>query len=432
MPLSTAQLVLNGTLFLSPAHPALLKKTASDVWFSDPKAVSVQATSQGLLVRAKDESSGLQALGLDASDPGALVRVQNLSEANHAALQRCPRAPVVASSDGLLVDAATGSELPEKLVELSRCAFQTLKVSDALTGEATLAESFARKESEALAQGHRLLSSRWQGGRRLIRVDEKQALQASQLLSLFGPLAPLVRLETARAPRPGNTLIFEVTLFEFFRNAASKVGVSWPESFRLLDLEGNSFRSLNPALQLGLDFGESQGMSRVLARPQIRVKAGEKARFQSGGEIPVQVRGPKGVSTVEWKPYGLILDLAVPAETASGAESLSVDFKVELSEPDLSRGTDAVPGLSMRRLESRFDLRSQETTVLSTMLQVRSGALRSGLAGLSQAPVLKHVFSTKSQQEQESELWFAIRPRWDEIPWDEKIDENGRRAIGSL
>lgn len=410
------QLILGGTLFLSNANPAFIKNPAADVWFSDPQAVSVQTLNRGLLLRAKDASSGHQALGIDSQKPGALVRLQNVTDASYRALMRCPQAPLVPGRSGLQL-----AELPlgSALSALKDCGFESLRLSPEQQRDPLIAQGFALKESEALAKGYRILSAVWDNGLRVIHIDEAQSAQLVSLKELFAELANFIEFRPRRAPRPGNTLIFEVTLFEFFRNAASKFGVSWPDSFRILDLEGSPFKKLNPALALGLDFGESQGVSRVLARPQIRVKAGEKARFQSGGEIPVQIVTDT-VRSTQWKEYGLILELAVAAETQTGADEISLDFKVEVSEPDFSRGTDTVPGLAVRRLESRFDVRTRETTVLTTLLQMRSGALRAGLAGLSRVPVARELFSSRSRQEQESELWFAIRPHWDEIPWNEE------------
>lgn len=425
-----SSLILGGTLFISLSNPAFFQRTGEDVWFSNPQAISAQPLNRGLMIRPKDSSSGLQSLGLDDANPSKLVRIQNVSDTNYAALSICPLAPVEAQSLGLIVSTQT-SDLLSAMAQLHKCGFEQLRLREADLQNRSLLEMFSLKESEALAKGHRILSSGWENGRRILHFDETQIRQASSLLLHFGALAAFTELRSQKAPRPGNTLIFEVTLFEFFRNAASKIGVSWPESFRILNLEGSPFKKLSTSLELGLDFGESQGVSKVLARPQIRVKAGQKARFQSGGELPVQIITETTQNT-QWKAYGLILDLAVPEETVTGADEISVDFKVELSEPDLSRGTDSIPGLIVRRLESRFDLRSQETTVLSTMLQTRSGALRSGITGLSRTPVLKQIFSSKSQQEQESELWFAIRPRWDEIPWEENEVANAKRRIQKL
>ncbi|MEO5667097.1 MAG: hypothetical protein ABIR96_03475 [Bdellovibrionota bacterium] len=418
MALLSSSLILGGTLFISTSHPAFIKNTRAEVWFSDPQALSAQSMDGGLLLRAKDATTGLQAVGLDAVDGTRLTGLQNVSDENYAALTRCPQAPVSGSATGLLVRADT-KDISSTLGFLFDCAFSELRLTEEQTQDQVLAKGLALKESEALAGGYRILSSSWQNGRRVLVIDEAQAAHPLALRRIFAGLFPFLEIRAGKSPRPGNTLIFEVTLFEFFRNAASKIGASWPESFRILNLEGDPFRKLNPALSLGLDFGESQGVAKVLARPQIRVKAGQKARFQSGGEFPVQLV-TENVQTTQWKAYGLILDLGVPEDTRSGAEELSLDFKVELSEPDLSRGTESVPGLTMKRLESRFDLRVQETTVLSTMIQSRSGALRSGLAGLGSTPFLKHLFSTKSTQSQESELWFAIRPRWDERPWQEE------------
>jgi pilus assembly protein CpaC len=152
----------------------------------------------------------------------------------------------------------------------------------------------------------------------------------------------------------------------------------------------------------------------VLARPQIRTKPGERAIFQSGGEIPIRNAGKNGGPTV-WKNYGLLLTLVPDAQVETGSPEIAVEFKLELSEPDYSAAIDGVPGMKVRRLESRFDLRTAETTILTTLVQTRTGKESDGLYGTRSVPLLQHLFGSQTRTDQDSELWFAIRPVWEEI-----------------
>jgi pilus assembly protein CpaC len=247
---------------------------------------------------------------------------------------------------------------------------------------------------------------------------------------LLGPWAPLYQIERREPARPGRTLIFVVTLFEFSRTRARSLGVSWPASVPLLSLDGEAFASGSPLAQLAVDFGESLGLGRVLAQPSLRTKPGERAFFQSGGELPIRVVA-RSTAQTQWKNYGLLLELTPDAQVETGAGEVSLQFKLELSEPDASTAIGGVPGMVTRKLESRFDVRVDETTVLTTMVQTRQGASRQGLPGFSELPLLSRLFSKRSDTEQESELWFAIRPTWEELRPSVPVAK-GRDAIRKL
>jgi Flp pilus assembly secretin CpaC len=180
--------------------------------------------------------------------------------------------------------------------------------------------------------------------------------------------------------------------------------------------------SVNRSGPSTFDFGESQGLGRILARPELRTKPGIAANFQSGGEIPVKTRGLFGNTTI-WKPYGLILNLTPLPTQKVGATEVSLDFKVEISEPDQSTAIDGVPGMIIRKLESRFDLRTDEDTLLSSMIQTRSGTMKSGIAGLFHVPLLGDLTSNHSNDEQQTELWFSIRPTWFDSTKTARIDQ---------
>ncbi len=230
----------------------------------------------------------------------------------------------------------------------------------------------------------------------------------------LGDLRPFYEL---RAPdpqraRPGRTLLFELSFFEFSRRRASELGLKLPTSLRAQTAP--DLRSLRwDALGVGADFGESLGVAKVLARPQVRTKPGEKALFQSGGEMPVRTSTLYGQQT-HWKVYGLQLSIEPDANIETGATEVGLALRLELSEPDLAAAVDGAPGLTTRKLESRFDLRVGETTILTTMIQTRSGTRRRGPFGSAGGDsFLARLFSSASLDHEDSELYISIRPDWE-------------------
>ena len=412
MAINSSVLILSGTLLLSQSHPIEFSKPASETWFSDPKLVDVAALQHKIIVRAKAQGL-LHASGLDSSNT-ELSRLLVVSDENYSALKRCPQLPIDLTQS---VPAWTGS-LKSFRALAPTCHFESLGLKTE-----TLADSeFIEIESRLKSKGYLIRSVRWNDRqKRQIEISSSKSEllnTAPTLLREIGPLAPFYDIAFRDSPRPGRTLIFQLTLFEFSRSRAQSLGLRLP---RALDFKSTlgpkaGLQVLDGSFQVGADFGETQGFGHILARPQVRTKPGEKALFQSGGEIPIRQVGPYSSST-QWKNYGLILHLEPDAAIETGSPEISLGLDIELSEPDMGTAVDGVPGMTLRKLGSRFDLRIDETTILSTMIQTRSGTQRNGVAGFSRIPLLGDlIFGAHSDFEQDSELWFAMRPTWDEIP----------------
>jgi len=400
-----SNLFIAGTLLISPLHPAHFPSAQPQVWLSNSKKIEAQSLNSGLILKAR-ESGLLFAVGIDKSPLKILVT----SDENYLALKSCPRAPVS------LEQGSPRLQDFRRLIEIKACEFNDLSLSEA--DQKTHELDFERAErslSEAgIYQGRRswLVS----GKRRLNYRDSEAKVRIKRLL---GALSPFYELVLDHGPKPGRTLVFQLTLFEFSRSKARQLGLKFPSSIKVKNLEGNlaewkASSGTADSLEVGADFGESLGVGKILAQPQIRTKPGEKAIFQSGGEIPIK-NNSAYQSNTSWKNYGLIVQLEPDANLETGATEVSLGFKVELSEPDQATALDGVPGMIVRRLESRFDLRTNETTVLTSMIQSRSGANRSGIAGLMHIPLLGRLLSDQSDNEQGSELWFSMRPSWEEI-----------------
>lgn len=388
-------------LLLSLSHPLTLPIAAPQTWVSDPSvAEAVVLNGHQLLLRGKREGTVFLAA---AGDPR---KVLVLSDANLAAHQRCPKAPIEWESSPPLMSALDATSLKS----LAPCGFDHLgiKVSDRAGFETTA----ATLENALTREGRLEAAPDWTpaGQRRLVVSDGRRA----EVQRRLGERSAYYAIEEVTAAQPGRTLVFEVTLFEFSRQRAQAIGLRLPTSLNLQPA-GSDLRAwrLDPSdLGFGADFGESLGVGKVLARPQIRTKPGEKASFQSGGEIPVRSVSQNFAET-KWKSYGLLLTLEADGKVLTGAREIGLGLKLELSEPDAATTVDGTPGLLVRKLESRFDLRTNETTVLTTLTQSRSGETRSGVAGLAHVPVLKGLFSSGSENEQGSELWIAVKPRWE-------------------
>ena len=414
MPLLGKFLFIANNLILPAQSPLSVQNPAPDLWFSNSSLIEAQSFRNKVVIIPKKPGL-LHVYGLSLAD-SQVVKMLIVSPTDFAAFSRCPKRkdynfstqPVSLESE------AAAAQDQSFLREIKQCGFESFSLSPAqMSASAT---RFAALENEIAQKGFRILTSRDLTNQRELTVSGTAEKTEAPLRRALGDWAPFYALKFVDGPKPGRTLIFQLTLFQFSRSKAMALGLKLPDGLGV-DVNAHNLDEIKvsgPSFNLGADFGEAQGIGRVLARPQIRTKPGEKALFQSGGEIPIRQSNSYSAST-SWKNYGLQLELTPDGNTPTGANEISLSFKLELSEPDMNLAADGVPGLTVRRLESRFDLRVGEATVLSTMIQTRSGTRKGGPAGLSSLPILGSLFSNHTFIEQDSELWFAIEPRWNEI-----------------
>ena len=396
------------TLIAALGQPLSIARPDPQIWISDPRMIEVQVLGTKLVLIPKQRGlvygSGLKTNTLDTQ------RIYVTTPANAEALMTCPTSPVELSGSEPLIK----SDDLERLNWMSNnCGFDELRVSD--SAQKTLGPEIEKIESKLRLRGYKISQSKWDQGRRTLQIDTAQS-DLSSLRSLLGSLAPLYRVDAKATARPGRTLIFELSVFEFSRTKAQKLGLKWPDGFQLKTIDGAHFEvadgSGSPGLQLGADFGESLGVGRILAKPQIRTLPGQKASFQSGGELPIH-NSTAYSSQTTWRSYGLIVTLDPSNDIQTGAQEISLGFSVELSEPDASTAINGIPGMLTRKLESHFDLRVGEQTILTSMIQSKGGHTQAGLAGLSW---LGKLFSSQTDMSYDSELWFSLKPTWEEIP----------------
>jgi pilus assembly protein CpaC len=153
---------------------------------------------------------------------------------------------------------------------------------------------------------------------------------------------------------------------------------------------------------------EQRGEATIIAEPTLSCRSGGTARFVAGGEIPVPVVNGVGSTDVEFREYGVILDVR-PVADASGAIFARVE--TELSHVDNSQQVLGVPGLLKRRSATDINLRDGETLVLAGLSSRQSSIDDSGLPVLSRIPVGGRLFGTRGRRRDSSELVIFLTPR---------------------
>ncbi|MBR0801108.1 type II and III secretion system protein family protein [Bradyrhizobium jicamae] len=161
---------------------------------------------------------------------------------------------------------------------------------------------------------------------------------------------------------------------------------------------------------------ETKGLARSLAEPNLIALSGDSARFLAGGEFPVpiptQTTNGFPTVTIDYKKFGIELAF-VPTVLSRGVINLRVEPSV--SELDFSnavtiQGT-TVPALTVRNARTTVELRDGQSFAIAGLLQTKNAQDVSQLPWIGSVPVLGALFSSKSYQQQETDLVIIVTPR---------------------
>ncbi|MCA6122778.1 type II and III secretion system protein family protein [Bradyrhizobium sp. WSM 1704] len=161
---------------------------------------------------------------------------------------------------------------------------------------------------------------------------------------------------------------------------------------------------------------EQKGLARRLAEPNLTTLSGDAARFLAGGEFPVPVptQSAAGFPTVsiDYKKFGVELAF-VPTVLSRGVINLRVEPSV--SELDFTnsvviQGT-SVPSLTRRDARTTVELRDGQSFAIAGLLQTRNRQDVSQLPWIGSVPVIGTLFSSKSYQQEETDLVIIVTPR---------------------
>ncbi|MEM5770228.1 MAG: hypothetical protein AAGU32_18345, partial [Bacillota bacterium] len=156
------------------------------------------------------------------------------------------------------------------------------------------------------------------------------------------------------------------------------------------------------------------GMAKILSQPNIVAISGEKADIMVGGQIPIPVGLDNGRISIEWKDYGIKLEIN-PEVNAQGL--IYSKFKAEVSALDwnsthrieLGQGMK-IPPLTVRKSESTIALVSGQTMAIGGLIASTTAQDVYKVPLLGDLPILGKLFQSKSFTKGETELIILITP----------------------
>jgi len=157
----------------------------------------------------------------------------------------------------------------------------------------------------------------------------------------------------------------------------------------------------------------SNGISNILAEPNLIAMNGQEASFLAGGEIPVPVPQAIGTGaiTIEYKEFGVLLNF-VP--TILDDETIRLRVSPEVSSLDFVNAVviagQVTPALQTRNVNTTVELKQGQTLALAGLLQVELRADTSRIPVLGDLPYLGPLFSNTSHERVEKELLVMVTP----------------------
>jgi pilus assembly protein CpaC len=157
---------------------------------------------------------------------------------------------------------------------------------------------------------------------------------------------------------------------------------------------------------------EQKGLARSLAEPNLVALSGDTASFLAGGEYPIPVAGSFGQITVDYKKYGVGLAFT---PTVLGRGLINLKIEPEVSQIDTTHTVSvangiSVPALIVRRASTTLELRDGQSFMIGGLLQSDTKNLIDQLPWLGSVPVLGALFSSKSYQQNQTDLAIIVTP----------------------
>jgi pilus assembly protein CpaC len=209
--------------------------------------------------------------------------------------------------------------------------------------------------------------------------------------------------------------------------AASNVGQLLESSGTIISDGGNLVKLGNTAgqtFQFGVFDGDDsfigvlaalqqQRVAKVLAEPNLVAVSGRPAQFQVGGEFPILVPQSLGTTTIEFKPFGTIVDF-LPIVLGNG--NIRLEVRPQVSERDFSNVVNVngtiIPGLTTRKVDTAVEMKAGQTFALAGLIQERSDTVSRGLPYVSDLPVIGVPFRRTRSEVNEIELLILVTPEF--------------------
>ncbi|GAB3339071.1 type II and III secretion system protein family protein [Marilutibacter aestuarii] len=301
----------------------------------------------------------------------------------------------------------------------------------------------------------------------VVVTGELTALESERVAAIAKLYPNVVNLSTPDLVEMQPMVLMDVRIMEFKRDAMRDLGIDWQDSidgpaggaikdfsssfFRILP-DGSPFEDfdlparINPmetyfgiatSITSKINLLTQTGNAYELASPQLSARSGGSANFLAGGEVPIPLTSSFGATNVEFKEYGIKLDIE---PFVNENNEISTVIMTEVSKIDPAVAVQGIPGFLTRRTGTELNVRSGETIVISGLVDIAGSKGFGGIPGLSNIPILGRLFRSDNFRAGRTDLVVFVTPRIvrpddaaniDGIQKSERMLEDFKETIGT-
>lgn len=172
---------------------------------------------------------------------------------------------------------------------------------------------------------------------------------------------------------------------------------------------GPFFRSITLAPTLNLLVTE--GHARILSAPDLVTLPGNDATFMVGGSIPIPVSTGLGQVSIQYEPYGVLLDVT---PTLLGNGAVEAKIKPDISDLDFQDGVSqngfVVPALKESKLSTDIITQPGESIIMGGMVRKIQNRFITKIPLLGDIPILGKLFQSTRYQNDQTDVVFVMTP----------------------
>ena len=157
-----------------------------------------------------------------------------------------------------------------------------------------------------------------------------------------------------------------------------------------------------------------KGDAKILSQPYIITMSGEKAEILIGGEIPVPVNNGDNAISVEWREYGIKLNIE-----PNVMKDNSVDSKIETEVSALDKDNavaaygnngSSIPGMKSRKATTHVQMRPGMTMAIGGLISSDESKTLSKIPLLGDIPILGQFFRSTAKSRERREIIILLTP----------------------
>jgi len=208
-----------------------------------------------------------------------------------------------------------------------------------------------------------------------------------------------------------------VQVLETSISSLGTLGIEWADkiSFEEESIPGlfkvGTFKRLDK-LTATLNMMIQEGKAQILAKPILVALSGESASFLVGGEVPIPVPGEGGTIGIDWKEYGVTLEILPVGEEKRRIIDAYITAKV--SDLDWENAVTIagvkVPGISTRRASTKVQVETGDTIVIAGLVKTEKEKSAKKVPLLGDIPILGYLFKSTTFSKKRTDITIFITP----------------------